>query len=339
MELFNSLTDEVIKSSVSIGSISYDYALDKLVPLIDKFGEQRKIQSQKFYERLKRDILSGCVMPAITIAFVDAKLSRETNPRIIRKFVQDNITDGYILDGLQRLNTLLAAKEETNFDGRRNLPITVIIAERYDFLLYRMITLNNGQKPMTARHQIEMLTDGLFRVGSFGIEVITEKETQNKNPKGAFKKSDISESYIAFMSDNLHNQNKRIIESKLDEILVGKIMESRVFDLNVSFENIMRIVGRFSEDDVSRNWLRLGNNLIGFVVGAKESAALLNGISPKAFGRASQSFETAFESLEQSKVNVGKVRREFAREFIAKYKKYQDGDVDVLEEALHELTL
>ena len=46
----------------------------------------------------------------------------------------------------------------------------LLICESMDRLLYRMITLNNGQKPMSARHQIEILAGNIFdfdHLGSF----------------------------------------------------------------------------------------------------------------------------------------------------------------------------
>ena len=49
-----------------------------------------------------------------------------------------------------------------------------------DRLLYRMITLNNGQKPMTARHQIEILASNIFDFDSLPILSVTEKESKNK---------------------------------------------------------------------------------------------------------------------------------------------------------------
>ena len=339
MELYSTIRDDVIKSSVSIGSVTYEYALENFIPLLNRFGEQRKIQSKKFYARLQKDIVSGCVMPAITVAFVNRKVAKLTSTEEILGYIQSHVSEGYILDGLQRLNTLLTASEKEGFDKTRQFPVNLIVAEKYDFLLYRMITLNNGQKPMTARHQIEMLTNGLFETGGVNLKIITEKETEKSNPRGAFKKSNIAEAYITFMSDNLHNQNSRIIETKLDEILVGKIMESRVFENECSFSDIMKLVEKMADNEVARDWLRLGNNLIGFTLGAKSSIKYLSTLEPVLFGTATQAFEKAFESLEQSKVNVGKVRREFSKEFIERIDEFSDGDPEALVDALYLLTL
>lgn len=115
IDLFNSSRDEVIKSSVSQGATTYRYALDNLFPLLDKFDEQRKVQRRKFYERLQKDILKGCIMPPITLAFVDSEHAKITDQNKIQRFISNNIQSGYVLDGMQRLTTLKSASEESNF--------------------------------------------------------------------------------------------------------------------------------------------------------------------------------------------------------------------------------
>lgn len=339
IELFNSNRDEVIKSTVAQAATTYRYALDKLYPLIDKFEEQRKVQRRKFYERLETDILRGCLMPPITLAFVQDELSKTTDKAAISAYVNENVGDGYILDGMQRLTTLLSASEKEEFDESRPLYVNVIVAERYDLLLYRMITLNNGQKPMTARHQIEMLTKGLIDTDSLKISILSEKETEQGKIPGAFKRADISAAYTAFLTNSVNNDNSRIIESKLDEILVGKVMESNLSESDVTFSRVLRVVDRFSADVNARDWLRLGNNLIGFSVGARSSIRHLEELTAEEFGAAVVVFDQAFRSIDVSKINVGKIRRELARTFTAKINEFVDAELDTIVEAFFEETM
>lgn len=339
MQLYMTIRDDVIRSSVSLGTVSYGYALEQLYPLLNRFGEQRKIQSKKFYQRLRSDILKGCVVPPITVAIVSKQMCDSVDVAEIKRFAEENIEQAYILDGLQRLNTLNDAATTGLLDMDKSLPLSFIVAEKYDFLLYRMITLNNGQKPMTARHQIEMLTSGLVETERSNIQIVSEKETESARFVGAFRRSDISEAYIAFMSDSLHNQNARIIESKLDEILVGKVMESNIFEAEVSFSDILDEVNRLSTNEGVKSWLRLGNNLIGFAVGAKQSLPCLKSVDPDKFFDLTRMFEDTFRSLETSKVNVGKVRREFALKFISEIAAFQDFDEERFVEEFIELTM
>jgi len=71
IEIFSTDKDEVIRSLVATGRVKYEFALENLLPLLDRFGEQRKKQSRSFYTRLKADIITGCIMPPITLAFVN----------------------------------------------------------------------------------------------------------------------------------------------------------------------------------------------------------------------------------------------------------------------------
>lgn len=338
IQLFSVSHDDVIRSAVAQGQTTYRYALENLLPLIDKFEDQRKVQRKKFYERLKLDIVRGCQMPPITLAFVDENHAKSLDIRDITKYINENISNGYVLDGMQRLNTLNDASVEAGFDAEKTLQINVIIAERYDLLLYRMITLNNGQKPMTARHQIEMLTKGMLDTEHLKITIAWEKETENVKPIGAFRRSDIAEAYTAFLTDSVNNQNSRIIEAKLDEILVGKVMDSDITNSSVSFHDVLGLVEKFSENTVSRDWLRLGNNLIGFSVAAKKSFDILTNLHEDQFVDAVNTFEDAFEAMNVSKINVGKMRRQLSRLFIEGIDKYASSDSEVLLLAFHDAT-
>lgn len=339
IEIFNVSRDEVIKSAVSSGKTTYGFALDNLVPLIDKFLEQRKIQGRKFYERLKADIIRGCIMPPITLAFTSDPFSSESAIGPMQTFITNNVAEGYILDGMQRLNTLVEASKDAKFDRNRPLFLNIIVAERYDFLLYRMVTLNNGQKPMTARHQIEMLTKGMLDTDTFNIPIVSEKDTEKAKPQGAFKRADIAAAYTAFLTNSVNNENSRIIESKLDEILVGKVMDSNLTDSEVSFHDVLKEVERMSDNTSARDWLRLGNNLIGFTVGARKSLSTLASMTPDEFATATGTFEVAFSGLDVSKINVGKFRRNLSRLFVEKIEKYAEADSEALLEAFMEETL
>ncbi|WP_375263524.1 hypothetical protein [Palleronia sp.] len=321
MQIFDVQSDHVIKSAVATGRTTYQDAIEKFVPLIDRFDEQRKLQRPKFYERLKGDIVDGCIMPPITLAFVHDDVQSIDTVEKALQFLNENIQEGYILDGMQRLNTLKAASEYDNFCATRPIYMNVIIASKYDLLLYRMITLNNGQRPMTVRHQVEMLTGNLLKKlladqALKSIDIISEKDTQLTSPRGAFKLSDISAAYLAFLTDSAHNQNARFIEEKLDEILVGKVMASGAIESDVSFQDIISEVDRFSTQPPARDWLRNENNLIGFTLGYKVNHMNVKQLTPEEFSELSDDFDRAFTAINPSKVNVGKFRRELSLEFI-----------------------
>ena len=200
IKVFNNYTDQVISSIVLLGDTTYKYALNNILPLANRFDSQRKIMDAKFYERLKRDIIRGCMMPPITIAFVHnpADFVDKTDIDELQRFVNDHINEGYILDGLQRINTLNRASSDPSFPVDRPILLNIIIAENEDKLLYRMITLNNGQKPMSPRHQIEILTQELFDFTNYpNLSVQTEKEKSIASIKDSYSVADISKAYLA----------------------------------------------------------------------------------------------------------------------------------------------
>ena len=75
--IFDKTKDGVIDSVVATGKTTYRYAIDSLYPLIDRFSAQRKTQDKKFYARLERDILDKCLMPPLTIAFVEPNFDKK----------------------------------------------------------------------------------------------------------------------------------------------------------------------------------------------------------------------------------------------------------------------
>lgn len=339
IKLHHATKDEVIRSAVALGSTDYAFALASLAPLIGRFDEQRKKQNVKFYQRLKEDIISGCVMPPITLAFVSPDLSASTSISDIQAFVNDNIAEGYILDGMQRLNTLLAAAEEKGFDGSRPIYINVIVAEKYDYLLYRMITLNNGQKPMTPRHQIEILARNLLDFSKFeNITIQTEKDTESGLVHGAFKLADVAAAYTAYLTDNPNNQNTKIIDEKMNEILVGRVMSSDLKTAKAEFSQILSLVDRYSDNKDVKKWLKLQNNLIGFTLGAKVSFDEIAAASADQIADQIEKFEYAFDVINPSKVNVGRYRRELSQKFFSDFGKTSAMESEDVAELFVDLT-
>ncbi|SFX51719.1 hypothetical protein [Marinospirillum alkaliphilum] len=339
IEVFTSDLDKVIDSYVAMGQATYKVVLDELYPLINKFEAQRKLQDKKFYKRLQRDIVEGCIMPPITIAFVDKEENDLTKVSDFESFVNKNITSCYILDGMQRLNTLNSASVESEFDEGRIAYINIIVASSQDKLLYRMITLNNGQKPMTPRHQIEILTAEMFDFsGLENMSVQTEKERADKVVRGAFNLGDISRGYLAFLTNNVNNENNKIIDEKMDEILVTRVLDSRDSSNDLMFQSVLALIDRLSEDSSTRNWFKVNNNLIGFCVGVKESYVKLKSVEPKDFALGVELFDEAFDSINASKVNLGKYRRQLSCEFIKKYAELSILDEGELTEYFVEFT-
>lgn len=337
MKIFSEYEDKVIRSKVLLADLSYKEALDNLHPLINRFDAQRKLLDTKFYSRLERDIVAGCMMPPLTIAFVSEKLNATSDFEV---FVNENINTAYILDGIQRLNTLKRASDKDGFEEDRRLLLNVIISPTKDMLLYRMITLNNGQKPMTPRHQIEILTQELFDFSELKIDIQSEKDRSERIIRGAFNLGDLSRGYLAFLTDNVHNENTKIIGEKMDQILIGRILDSQITSSKLEFKDILELVDKLaSKNELIKTWLKVSNNLIGFCVGIKKSFDAIANESPESIEIEIKKFEEAFKAINPSKVNLGKYRRELSRYFVEEYDSIKEKSADELIESFAEITL
>lgn len=278
-------------------------------------------------------------MPPLTIAFVDKDGRDLSKVDDIEDFVNGNLDKGYILDGMQRLNTLKSASESEGFDKNRVAYLNLIVAENQDKLLYRMITLNNGQKPMTPRHQIEILTAEMFDFsGLENISVQTEKERARKTIRGAFNLGDISRGYLAFLTNNVNNENNKIIDEKMDEILVSRVLDSRDSSGDLKFQDVLSLIDALSLDNSAKKWFKINNNLIGFCVGVKKSYETLDDLRASDFAESLDLFEEAFDAINASKVNLGKYRRQLSCEFVRNYTELSGFDEDDLTEYFVEFT-
>lgn len=336
MRILDKQYDAVIQGQVAFGRATYKEAMASLVPLINKTEFQRKLQDKKFYAKLQRDILDGCVMPPITVALLTDEDFEDLND--LSKFVNENISTAFVLDGIQRLNTLVRAGEGIDFDDSYNIYINFILCDSIEKLLYRMITLNNGQRPMTPRHQVEVMIANAFNFKKLGLEVVSEKDATPGNSKRAFKKSDLIQAYLAFMADSPIVDNKKIIEEKMDDLLVGRIMAAEPKKYHSSFKDFVLLLVRFQTNADSLKWLKVANNLVGFAVGARHSMEVLKTVEPDEFGLAVEVFDRAFGDFNPSRIKIGKYRRELSCEFFKNFETYREFDQEDLLGAFAELT-
>ncbi|MBU2829300.1 hypothetical protein [Acidithiobacillus ferriphilus] len=312
-------TDTVIEGYVVMASTTYEFALNHFVPLIGRLDIQRDALNTKFYSRLEDDIVRGCVMPPITIAMIHSFPDRQQALDVVQDYISENIESAFVLDGIQRLNTLHRASFRDGFDANRAIHVNFIIASSRDRLLYRMITLNNGQKPMSARHQIDILADAFFDFDAIDLKLVAEKGKGRVRAPESFKKADFVKGYIAYLSGSVNIDNQKIIEEKMDELIALKIIDSDIPTSNVEFMDIVDLVNKFSKSSLLRDWIRVQNNFIGFCVGAKTSAVELKLLSIEKIEESVKNFEKAFSSINVSKVNLGKVRREMVAFFFQNY--------------------
>ena len=317
--LYDIQYDNVIKSFYLTISVDYEYAIKKLVPLINKLDFQRNPLRASFYKRLEVDIQSGCIMPNITIA-IKANQKMPEKDDITEQYINDNLDNAFILDGIQRLNTLNRI-ELSKLDLSRSLYCNILISESMDRLLYRMITLNNGQKPMSARHQIEILASNIFDFDTLPILGITEKERKSgkKSTDESMNKENLIKGYLAYISNSINIDNQKIIEEKMNELIAEKILNSNIDKKNSEFQDVIIFISKMLDDEYLNNWFKLANNFIGF------SAAIWL-------------FEKVFSAIDISKVRLGMARRRMVKYYFENYNdfsQYEYSDLlDVISQEL-----
>ncbi|KAA0070725.1 hypothetical protein [Rhodanobacter sp. T12-5] len=321
MRSFSIDKDMVIGGYVVTASATYEEALKNFLPLIGRLDIQRDTLKAKFYARLEDDIVKGCVMPPITISLVD---TLEDNLTLVQaeEFISDRIHDAFVLDGIQRLNTLSRAANREGFDAARPIYVNFVLAPSRDRLLYRMITLNNGQKAMSARHQIDALADAFFDFDGVEMNLVPEKGRGRVRAPDTFRKADFVKGYVAYLSDSVNIDNQKIIEEKMDELIAARIIDSDIVTRQREFIDVVSVINRMSQNEYLRAWIRVQNNFIGFCVGAKGSIDYLLVVGMAELEAGVRTFEGAFSSVDVSKVNLGRVRREVISRYISDIDNY-----------------
>lgn len=330
--------DKVIQSKFINSSTTFGYALEALVPLINRLEIQRRIQSAKFYERLERDLVTGCIMPPLTLAFVLPNTTISNDINETEDFINKNISDAFVLDGIQRLNTLSRTyKNHPELDKARPIFLNIIVCDSMDKLLYRMITLNNGQRPMSPSHQIEILANNIYYFNDSDLPIITDREKIKRQIKGAFNKADFIKAYLAFLSGSTNIDNQKIIEEKMDEIIAEKIITSDLDTNGFEFSLVIDILENMISNSYVKSWLKNPNNLIGFCVGIKKTYNIIKNLEILEFESIVKKFESAMSQFNPSKIKLGTFRRKTVHYFIENYEKVKETDLNEIILTLSEL--
>lgn len=311
--------DDVIQSHFVTVVADYSFAIANLVPLISKLDYQRNPLRASFYARLESDIISGCIMPPLTIAF---NLQYNKDAHINEEILLSSLDKAFVLDGIQRLNTLARIYAKDGFEPSRPVYLNILICESMDRLLYRMITLNNGQRPMTARHQIEILAGNIFNFDDLPILTVTEKQI-----KGAKKRSEdtimskevVIKGYLAFISHSINIDNQKIIESKMDELIAEQIMESDISKRKTEYSDVISFINNALNNETLKAWFLVPNNFIGFCAAMAGAFDAIQNEKITDLGLSISIFENAFSSIDISKIKLGLARRRLALFFFEDY--------------------
>lgn len=192
-------------------SVGEYVAIAREIILKNEFQRKRVKGSQTVYSLLKRDMRDGCTIPPIVVAVRSEEMTNFINPdaltdeQIVGFFQANKLI---ILDGLQRTYTLLDLINELTTAGDQEtlnrvmanlLRVEIFLGLNKIGILYRMLTLNTGQTPMSVRHQIEILYSDYHDLEFEGIKIFREIDSKNPLAIGEYKFNEVIEGFNAYL--------------------------------------------------------------------------------------------------------------------------------------------
>lgn len=254
------------------------YDLSKDILSNNEYQRRRVKSSSSVYSLLKEDLRKGCLMPPIVMAISEDD-GEDIDERNINEIISNNKSKLIILDGLQRSYTIrdliqeIANSEGTNKDSIYNnvIRIELYVGINKLGILYRMLTLNTGQTPMSTRHQIEIIYSDYADVDIDGIRLIREIDELSPKKMGEYKFRDVIEGFTSFLQrDYLTLERTDILDNiKSLEKLASIDSSNKLFEdfISVYHKFITKLNDLFPTDisyDESENEIEraFGNNVV-----------------------------------------------------------------------------
>ena len=188
----------------------------------NEFQRRRVSSSKTVYSLLKEDMRKGCVIPPLVLALTEqiGDIDDLDNDGLAELIV-NGASGLVILDGLQRTHTIIdllnevrrtpgpEAEKVSNMEVR----VEVYIGLNRIGVLYRMLTLNTGQTPMSLRQQIEMLYLDYQDTDSH-IELLKEADGRYAAKPHQYNFKDVVEGFNAYLNrDELPIDRASLLEN------------------------------------------------------------------------------------------------------------------------------
>lgn len=232
-------------------NVAADLTIEEYLQFVPKILDKNEFQrlqvksSGKIYDLLRRDLVHGCVIPPIILAVTDhygSDLKKIVSDYIrvggndhLARQLHDYITrateDGQllILDGLQRTLTIrsIATRGEGEFTQSQiqefmsqTIRVEIYLGLSKPGILYRMLTLNTGQTPMSFRHQLEILYNDYIDNNGLpdGISVYREVDERRARGTGKYKYSDVVDMFYAFSTGSPTPYDRQALVTELREM-------------------------------------------------------------------------------------------------------------------------
>ena len=259
--------------------------------------QRKKLKSySSIYNLLKEDIKTGCTIPPIVLA-----LSNDIEENIDIKNSDDDIIINYInchkdkliiLDGLQRTHLLIDIDQDlrskNNIDAlnkfyKHKLRFEIYLGIEKIGILYRMLTLNTGQSPMSVRHQIEILySNYLDESISSEIKLLKEADeakevdevTPHKIKIAEYRFNDVIDGFTSYLLRDEASLDRRdlleIIKS-LENLAQDKENKDLFKDYLITYHEFVKKIRElsgnwkfnFDDEQIQYEQIRLSNKPFG----------------------------------------------------------------------------
>ncbi|WP_186155111.1 hypothetical protein [Burkholderia gladioli] len=220
MQIKSTIEDKKVSAKSVLIEISIRDYLELAKKIYKKNNLQRRRvrNSRTVYSLLKADILQGCVIPPVVLAYTKPAGTLEAE---LSKAISEDSDHFVLLDGLQRSLTLMEIEAETASqpDFHAEFMSRLMRCEIYEGInkigiLYRMLTLNTGQTPMSVRHQIEILYSDYLGVPIDGITLVREVDAKRARQANCYNFREVIDGLNSYLERS---------ESQLDR---GDILEN-----------------------------------------------------------------------------------------------------------------
>lgn len=267
MEILSIIQDGLLHANNALLQMTIGEYLDIGLRILKNNQYQRKrvSRSSSIYSMLESDLKHRCTIPTIVLALTDESkrgaLQMGMKSDQLKAVLENE--DLIILDGLQRTYTLRDVKNELvhsliqevepNTFLNHQLRVEVYCGLSKTGILYRMLTLNTGQTPMSRRHEIEILYSSYRIRGIDGISFNTQAAPEYEPGIDVYDFDNAIEGFNSFLDSDESPMDRFEILNVIQRL--EKITED---DYNKDlFEHYIKLYNKFAHhiDEQTNHWV------------------------------------------------------------------------------------
>lgn len=233
-----------------------------------QFSIQRRREKFSAYSQMRDDIVAGTLLPTITLAVPISEAA------YVREVCESNDLDGIrsallskgplnILDGLQRTHILRDILSSGHvFHEQQTVHLEIRAEPDLRQLIYRIIVLNAGQKPMSMRHQIEILSLSLKDVlekSIPGLDLVPEVDGGRRTKARKFALDRVAGAYHAYIIRSPEIEKQNLVAQRLSEETVLQQEVSQFGEQFIGFLEFFKLYCRL--DDVVEEFQETGSDV------------------------------------------------------------------------------